>query len=63
MRQSEKDRGERKVNKVIDAMVDLQDMGLGCDRVSRILELANDLRRQILDFPVTEIPCLRKPRN
>ena len=62
MRQSEKDRGEKKVNKVIDAMVDLQDMGMGCDRVSRILELANDLRSQIQTFPVTDVPC-RKPRN
>jgi len=54
MRQSEKDRGEKKVNRAIDAMVDLQDMGLGCDRVSRILELANELRHQIQNHPATK---------
>lgn len=36
----------KKIEIAIDKMIDLQDMGLGSESVSRILETLNDLKRQ-----------------
>lgn len=38
-----KQRAIRKVDIAKDKMVDLQDAGYGCDKVSRILEMLNEL--------------------
>jgi hypothetical protein len=45
--QKQKDRAERKVNKAIDAMMDLKADGFGCDTVERVLEMLNALRNRI----------------
>ena len=47
MTQKKQDWIERKINRAIDAMVDLQDEGYGCDATARILELLNELRNTI----------------
>jgi hypothetical protein len=44
-------RAEKKVEIAIDKMVDLQDMGLGSDSVTRILEALNHLLNQIRNAP------------
>lgn len=36
-------RAQKKVEKAIDAMIDIQDMGLGNDTVQRILDMLNGL--------------------
>jgi hypothetical protein len=36
-------RAQRQKEKAIDAMIELQDMGLGTDAIARILELLNTL--------------------
>jgi hypothetical protein len=38
-----RERANRKVEKAIDAMIDIQDMGLGNDTVQRILDSLNGL--------------------
>lgn len=40
---SQKDSAERKIEIAIDKMVDLQDMGIGCEATSRVLEMLNHL--------------------
>ena len=38
-----RERAQKKVEKAIDAMIDLQAMGLGNDTVQRILDMLNGL--------------------
>jgi hypothetical protein len=38
-----RERAQRKVEKAIDAMIDIQDLGLGNDTVQRVLDLLNGL--------------------
>jgi hypothetical protein len=45
--QREIDKAVKKVERAIDAMVDLQDDGWGCDTVTRVLEMLNSLRGTI----------------
>ena len=45
--ETEKRRAEKKVEIAIDKMIDLQDMGAGCDTVSRVLDSLNSLASQI----------------
>jgi len=45
--QTEKDRAIKKIEIAIDKMVDLQDMGFGCNAVARVLETLNSLRGDI----------------
>ncbi len=44
----EKDRAEKKVNRAIDALVDLQDLGFGSGDVQRILDALNALRERVV---------------
>ena len=44
---SEVARAVKKINRAIDAMIDLQDAGFCCDSISRVLELLNSLRNQV----------------
>lgn len=44
-----KDRASKKVEIAVNKMVDLQDAGYGCDLVSRILEMLNELDGRILN--------------
>ncbi len=50
--QSKRDRSYaiKRIERAIDAMVDLQDRGFGCDDTARILERLNDLRRKLQDY-------------
>lgn len=36
-------RAIRKLELAIDKLIDLQDMGAGCDEISRVLEILNSL--------------------
>jgi hypothetical protein len=45
--QREKDKAVKKVERAIDAMVDLQSDGWGCDTTARVLEALNSLRNNI----------------
>lgn len=45
--QTEKEKARKKVEIAIDKMVDLQDMGFGCDAVTRILERLNEFETRI----------------
>jgi hypothetical protein len=47
MKKATKDKAIKKINIAIDKMIDLQDMGVGCEAVSRILEKLNGLRNTI----------------
>ena len=47
MTQTEKDKALKKVEIAIDKMIDLQDTGLGNDRIQRILDELNNLWAQI----------------
>lgn len=38
-----RERAQRKVEKAIDAMISIQDMGLGNDTVQRVLDMLNSL--------------------
>ena len=40
---------ESRCNKAIDEMIKIQDSGGGCDKVSRILEMLNELRSEFRD--------------
>jgi hypothetical protein len=46
-KQREIDKAVKKVERAIDAMIDLQDDGFGCDSISRVLEILNALRGTI----------------
>lgn len=41
--QTQKDRAQKKVEIAIDKMIDLQDMGAGCDTVERVLDSLRSL--------------------
>jgi hypothetical protein len=45
--QREKDQAEKKLNRAIDAMIDLQDLGFGNSQLQRILDALNSLRQHI----------------
>ena len=49
-----KNQAIKKVQIATDKMIDLQDAGLGCDLVSRILEKLNSLENRMEDikFPI-----------
>lgn len=51
MTQTEKDRAIKKVEIAIDKMVGLQDMGLGCDKVARLLDMLRSLESDINSEP------------
>ena len=42
--QRKRERAQKKVEKAIDAMIDIQDMGLGNDTVQRVLDMLNGLQ-------------------
>lgn len=42
-----KNKAIKKVEIAIDKMIDLQDMGFGCDNITRILEKLNNLASQL----------------
>lgn len=42
-KQRKRERAQKKVEKAIDAMIDIQNMGLGNDTVQRILDMLNGL--------------------
>ena len=46
-KQREIDKAVKKIERAIDAMIDLQDDGWGRDSVSRLLEMLNALRSMI----------------
>jgi len=48
--QTKKDKAIKKIEIAIDKMVDLQDMGFGCDAIARVLEKLNGLRNDIMDY-------------
>ena len=43
-KQRRRERANKKIEKAIDAMIDIQDMGLGNDAVQRVLDLLNGLK-------------------
>lgn len=43
----EKDRAVKKIEIAIDKMIDLCDMGFGCDSTNRILDKLNSLKYEI----------------
>lgn len=43
----DKDRAEKKVDRAIDALVDIQDLGFGCYAVTQALDLLNSIRSRI----------------
>jgi hypothetical protein len=43
---AETERAQKKVEIAIDKLVDLQDMGFGCDAITRALELLNGLNME-----------------
>ena len=45
--QREKDRAEKKVQIAIDKMIDLKDMGFGCETIERILDKLRHLESKI----------------
>ena len=47
MNQTEKNRAIKKIEIAIDKMVDLQSLGFGCDKITRILEQLNSLTTDI----------------
>lgn len=49
MTRKDRDRAEKKVQIVTDKMIDLQEMGFGCDRVTRIIENLNTLTHEVLN--------------
>lgn len=44
---SQRDRAVKKIEIAIDKLADLQDMGLGCDDITRALEILNSLRNRM----------------
>ena len=41
--QNERDRAEKKIQISIDKMIDLRDMGFGCEKIERVLDNLRDL--------------------